>query len=465
MSVLFTIGAFLIVFSILVLAHEFGHFIVAKRNGIKVEEFGFGLPPRLWGKKKGETLYSINAIPFGGFVRMLGEDPAKGKKNKRSYSNQSKRVQVKVLSAGVAMNFLLAWVLITVGFIVGMEPMLGPDDVFPAVDDGRIILEEVEEAEMVESQNYMPFPRVKVYEVGDVLGGLRQGDVIISVDGQGIYSLSGYKDALEGLSSATYVVYRDGAREEVLLEFPSGGQVIVSDVVDGAPGDLAGLQEGDEILSINGQYMHSPGDVISYIQGHSEEVLAFSVDRKGGKVFYEIKPEDGQVGIYLSALLGPSGPKDVTVYSVDQLTAVVEIKDEQYPFYLAPIHAFSETFRLANLTVVLFGDLVSQVFSTGDVPDHVAGPVGIAQMSGTFAREGFIPLMRFIALLSISLAVLNILPFPALDGGKLLFILLEFIIGRKISPKWENYIHLLGYLLILGLIFAITYNDISRLFF
>ena len=110
-------------------------------------------------------------------------------------------------------------------------------------------------------------------------------------------------------------------------------------------------------------------------------------------------------------------------------------------------------------------DFLKSFIGSGEVPDSVAGPVGIAQMTGTFAREGLIPLFRFIAILSISLAVLNILPFPALDGGKLLFILIEFVTGRRVSVKWENYIHALGFMLILALVVAVTYADILRLFF
>jgi regulator of sigma E protease len=132
--------------------------------------------------------------------------------------------------------------------------------------------------------------------------------------------------------------------------------------------------------------------------------------------------------------------------------------------YSAPFYAFGETYRMAKMTGVLFVDFLKQFFGTGELPPTVSGPVGIAQMTGAFAREGFIPLIRFIAILSISLAVLNIFPFPALDGGKLIFLVIEFFAGRKVSPKWENYIHMVGYFLIILLVLAITYKDILRVF-
>ena len=116
------------------------------------------------------------------------------------------------------------------------------------------------------------------------------------------------------------------------------------------------------------------------------------------------------------------------------------------------------------MTGVLFGDFVKSFVASGEIPDTVAGPVGIAQMAGDFAREGIMPFIRFIALLSISLAVINILPFPGLDGGKLIFLLIEFLAGRKVPPKYENYIHVFGYLLLLLLAVAVTYKDILRLF-
>lgn len=547
MGFFFTIGAFVIVFSILVLAHEFGHFIAAKRSGIKVEEFGFGLPPRLWGKRKGETLYSINAIPFGGFVRMLGEEATvKGKLNKRSYSAQSKRTQVKVLVAGVFMNFLLAWVLISFGFMVGMQPLIASDDIFVAVDNGTVSLDEGAVIKLISSgsvaekfgfktgdkliafndepinsdakalnaleapggvykvlrdgtsveiearweatvtggsgsdsdafgvfgvlyHDFISFPRVRIYEVAqDSLAfksGLRDSDTLIAINGKGIYSLNDYDAAIENLTgSASYVVSRNGQRAEMIVESASSKKVIVSNVVQDRPAFSVGLKEGDIVVSVNDTQINSAQQMIEYVASNSGKTLMFLIDRRGESIYYEIKPEDGKIGVYLSELSVSSGPKDVTVYSVDQFSSVLNIKNEQYPIYSAPWYGLTETWRLTKLTGSLFGDLVSQIASTGEVPETVTGPVGIAQLSGTFASQGIIPFIRFIALLSISLAVLNILPFPALDGGKLLFIVIEFVSGRKIPQKWENLVHLLGYLVIIGLVLMITYKDVLRLF-
>jgi len=545
LSIIITVVAFILVFSILVLVHEFGHYIAAKRSGIKVEEFGIGFPPKLWGRKKGDTLYSINAIPFGGFVRLLGMEgkKRKGKVNLKNFSDRSMRVRAKVMVAGVVMNLFLAWLLLSVGFVFGMEPLLGPDDVFTAVDDGVILLQEgaviesIEDGKMaaafdiqegdvlyevgnhkvvdglqlvgflanpegkftvvrenqvldgfissedvanfnelypgdedlfgVEFNDAFFFPRVKIHEVSKdsnaYKAGLRNGDVVLEVNGQQVYALSLYKDLVASLEEAYFTIVRDGVRKEILIDVPVERGVIISSVVKDEAAEEAGVQDGDVVLAVNGKMVQTAAELVTVINESQDEILAFSLNRGGTQVFTEVEPKDGKIGVYLSELY--SGEYDeISVYNIDQYTSVLDIEEEQYPFWSAPLHAFGETWRMTKMTGVYLVDFLKGFFSSGEVPDGITGPVGIAKMTGVFAMEGIIPLIRFIALLSISLAVLNILPFPALDGGKLLFILIEFIAGRKVPSKWENYIHYLGYILILVLFFAVTYQDILRWF-
>jgi len=506
---------------------------MAKRAGIKVEEFGFGLPPRLWGKKKGETIYSINWIPFGGFVRMLGEDAGDSKmmKEKRSFIAQSVRSRVLVIVAGVVMNFLLAWFLLTIGFTFGMEPLLTPDDVYDAVDNGVVHLTEGAEIKNVEAGskaesvgfksgdfvvaindsvidsdvlaliaddpnghykvrrgdesveyklsdyngslgvefgNLTRFPRIKVFSVNKKSAiydaGMREGDVILRVDGREVYALDQYEKLIRGKAKVEYDVYRDGAYEKFIIETGKGKRVIISNVVPGQPAAKVGVEDGDVVVSVNGKEFFDSEEMVNFIKLNADKNLAFIIDRDGEEVYFEIAPEEGRIGVLLSELIDYSGEKDMSLYNVDLLSTVVGVDKIQYPVHKAVYHAFTESVRMAGLTVKMFGGFVKGFFTRGEVPEGVAGPVGIAQMTHVFVNEGIIPLLRFVAILSLSLAVINILPFPALDGGRLLFIIVELLIGKKVNQKWESMIHALGYVVILTLILAVTYSDILHLF-
>lgn len=540
MSYFFTIIVFFLIFSLLILVHELGHFVMAKRAGIKVEEFGFGLPPRLWGKKKGETIYSINWIPFGGFVRMYGEDNGDPKllKSSRSFAGKSMRARILVVIAGVVMNFLLAWFLITIGFTFGMQPLLGPNDVLSAVDKGQVIVEsglkvksvregsltsklgfqsgdlifningkpvddyvmaglkenpagvylvlrsnEIRSIRMDEGSvkalpededlgfefyDYASFPRVKIFDLKNhtamYRAGLRPGDAIVSVNGSQVYNVRDYEELVRGVPTLEYKVYRNGILESFVVERSQAKQVIVSKVLPQSAAEKAGLQDGDIVVSVNGNSITESLELIKFVEEHQTEKLAYAIDRHGQKLFYEIEPVEGKIGVLLSELMSYNEEAGVSLYNADVLSSVVEIKDEKYPFYIAIYKAFGESYRLAELTAKMFTGFVGGLIKSGEVPESVAGPVGIAQMTHVFVQEGFIPLLRFVAILSLSLAVINILPFPALDGGRLLFILIELIMGRRVNPRWESWVHAFGYVLILLLILVVTYSDLARIF-
>ncbi|MEK7547674.1 MAG: RIP metalloprotease RseP [Patescibacteria group bacterium] len=528
MDYFFTIIVFLIIFSVIVLVHEFGHFIMAKRAGIRIDEFGIGLPPRVFGKKVGETIYSVNWIPFGGFVRMFGEDNSdpKAAKSSRSFTGKPMRARAQVIIAGVVMNFLLAWLLLFVGFSFGMEPLLTPKDVFPAVSSGQIVLEAgakvkslavgssaenvgfkvgdivysvngeamtdllfskiskdpkavygvirdgnvyelVDTGSGIEFYDLTPFPRVKFFEVENYTdlykAGLRSDDVIIKVNGSQVYTIEDFEKLIRGVPSLEYEVYRDGMMHKFIIERSESRKVIISSVIAGSPAEKAGIKSEDIILSVNGKEMIDSLELIKFVEDHQNEVLVYNVLRDGQSVPYEIKPENGKIGVYLSELMNYGIDQGVSVYNVDLLSSVIEIKDEKYPFYISIYKGLTETYRLSTLTIDMFIGFVDGFLKTGKIDDSVAGPVGIAQMTHVFMKEGAISIIRFMALLSLSLAAINILPFPALDGGRLLFILIELLLGRKIPQRWESKVHALGYVLILGLILMVTYSDILRL--
>jgi regulator of sigma E protease len=529
--------AFIIIFSLLILIHEFGHFYAAKKSGVKVEEFGIGLPPRIWGKKKGETLYSVNWIPFGGFVKLLGEDSRDLKmlKNKRSFISKPARIRVLIVTAGVIMNLLLAYILLTVGFTFGIQPLiLDENDVFENIKNGNIELEdgifiksvkEGSEAESlgvltgdkivkiegepvnldnfetingsekdeinvtvmrngeelsydfpatggngygIEIYQVLPLPRIAIAEVKkdsfSEEAGLQALDIIISVNDEPIYTVSQYEEALRGANLMNYEVLRDGEIREFEVELVRSNKVIISEVVPGGPADAKGIKKGDIIVSIDGKPLKAAEQLVDINSLSAGKDLLYKVERNGEMQNILLAPgRDGLIGVYPS-ILSSYENREISVFPVSTINSVMNIKDIRYPFWIAPIRAFEESGQLAVLTFRMFGDVIRSIVTSMNVPEGVAGPVGIAQLTHVFVQEGLLSVIRFVALLSMSLAILNIIPFPALDGGRLLFILFEVITGKRVSPRREALVHAIGFLFLMVLIFIITWNDILRFF-
>lgn len=525
MEFLLTAIAFLIIFSALVLIHEWGHFYAARKAGVEVQEFGFGLPPRIWGKKYGETLYSINWIPFGGFVKLLGEDAhdPKALKNKRSFAAKRPRTRLFIIVAGVLMNFLLAWVLLTIGFTFGIQPLIvGPEDVLAGLKDGSIqtthgiVVKEVEEGitsiqpgdrlltmngheifslDQLEQTDWATFdvehedggiPSVSIdpakFETYDVLflpriivsdvkpgsataeAGLQSGDVILEMNNEPIYFMEDYDEALRSDDGITYMVLRDNEVMNFEVEGLEQGTVIISSVFDDSPAREAGVQKGDLVLTVNGETVGTPQELIEQTQSRLGEEVLYQLQRNGEVLELAVQPDEhGLIGVGISDVRSYDR-NELSVYAGDAPASVLKIEDVRYPFWIAPVKALEETGRLSTLTLDMFGNVVRQLTTQFTVPEGVAGPVGIAQLTHVFVQEGILSLLRFMALLSLSLAIINILPFPALDGGRAFFILMEVLLGKRLGGRFEALIHAAGFLLLMLLIFAITYSDILRLF-
>ncbi|MFH1298420.1 MAG: RIP metalloprotease RseP [Patescibacteria group bacterium] len=535
MQTLITIAVFLLIFSFLIIIHELGHFLAAKKAGVKVYEFGVGMPPRIWGKKFKDTIYSINWIPFGGFVRMLGiEDPtsSQAKKSKESFLKKSLRWRILIASGGVLMNLILAFLLLTFGFWIGIEPLIiTSDDFFEGVKEGQVLTEpgfyvyDVEEwstahlagfqvgdriiskdgNKLTEFEDFytladgdamlfqvekfsgetdyievlmtdddlgldlylFDMPRVFVQDVEygsdfyDV--GLRDGDVILKVSGEEIFFFEEMREAFEAVESIDLQVWRNG--EVVFLEGEKDflNKAIISDVVAGSPAEEAGLLAGDRVISINGEWISRPSEIYELTTSSQDNVLRYIVLRNGGRYAYDVmRGEDGLVGIYV-ANLNLYDEASISAYEGVLTTSVLEILPERHGVFGAPAAAVGEIRRLSVMTALMAKDLVGGIVTSGEVSDSVAGPVGIAQMTSVFVQEGFASVIRFLALLSLALGVFNILPFPALDGGRLVFLLFEAVTGRKPNQKLETALHSIGFILLMMLIVVVTYNDIVRL--
>lgn len=348
MSIFISILIFLAILMVAILVHELGHFITAKRSKVKVEELGLGFPPRLLSFKRGETIYSLNLIPLGGFCRMAGEeDPdVPG-----SLAGKSIKTRLLVLSAGSLFMLLFPLLLLPIAYMI---PMARP------VEDGGIQIESVAESSPAE------------------LAGIETGDILLSIDGQEVKTLEEVQQAIE---------YKLG--EEVTLL----------------------LLRDDDLL---------------------EKTLT-------PRTKEETPEGEGAIGIGMGPLRETSA----------------------YPPWEAIPKGLGEYGRLWVAAKDALASLIA-----GEVPlkDAVAGPIGIAQMTGEVAALGAEPLIRLAALISVSLAIVNLLPIPGLDGGRIVFVAIEGIRrGKRISAKKEGMIHLIGFALLLMLIVLVSYNDVMRL--
>src|SRR3989338_105880 len=374
MTVVISGIAFLALLTLLVIVHEFGHYLAAVWSRVRVEEFGFGIPPRamkLFSYK--ETLFSLNYIPFGGFVRLQGENSLDPNERERagSFAAASIPARLFILVAGVCMNLLVAVLLFTFGFWLW---------------------------------NWVP-----TYLTLDELRG---GE----------------------------------ARGEVQVDW----SLYISEVVDGAPAATAGIKEGGVLTAVDGTPVTCVDEVLGLQEG--KHLVTYTVkypETNGGEEFAEeetvkVNLKDGKAGVALSP------------FALD-----LHVSDRS--FFTGVTLALRETWTVTVGTVKGVGVLLKSLAFEQRVPPDIAGIVGIAQLTYTSVQEGFMKYLRLVALLSLSLAVLNILPFPALDGGRILFVAYELLLRRPVNRRVEVITNGVGIALIMALMIAVTWNDILRI--
>ncbi len=522
MTLLFSILAFIVIFSVLILIHEWGHFYTARKCGVKVEEFGFGMPPKIWKykPKNSDTTYTINAIPFGGFVKLYGEDSSDKKllKAKSSFSGKPIWQKSLIVLAGILMNLVLAFVLLYVGLVVGMKPLLlNSQDAFQAIDNGTLEIKEgiivkapglydlgFQDGDKLLSLNGQPIvlgdeidqlgdkakfvltierddkkmdfhginrknegfaefyetlflPRLIVADVDDQNDqGFVNGEEIKSVQGKNIYQFDDLEKILLPVESK--IAHKFEHNWEL---YP----LIISEVLSSSNASRYGLKVGDQLLSVNHKKVHNTGDLYDAMQliGDDGKVI-YEVQRGSTIIEYFIPVNsDGMIGVLISEVKKVSG-RDLYVYSVTKPYSVLKVNDVSYGPLVAVKEAVMEIGKLSVLTIEMFGNVLASIFTKFTIPEGVAGPVGIAQMTFVFVQEGFMSLLRFTALLSLSLAIINLLPFPGLDGGRFFLMIIPMLIGKKINPKFEAIIHFIGFILLMLMIVMVTFNDILRLF-
>lgn len=332
-----TLISSLLVFLLVVMLHEFGHFSIAKLSGIKVNEFSIGMGPKIYQKQKGETFYSLRALPVGGYVAMEGEE--ENSHDPRAFNNVSIVKRMAVVLAGAFMNFVLAFIAFTL-----------------------------------------------------------------------IFSIVGY-----------------GSNE-------------IEKVISNSPADKAGIQSGDLIIKINENKVKDIYDINSIISKNQKEEMDFQINREGNILNLKIKPE----------------------YSVENQMYLIGITSKLDHSILKSISlGANRTLEMSKLIL----KSIKMMFSGSFKMEYLSGPVGVVQLIGSESSKGFLNFLQILGLISVNLGVFNLLPIPALDGGKFLFLLIEALRGKPIDEKIEQGLSLIGISLLFSLMIYVTiFNDIGRLF-
>ncbi len=334
--------------SVLIFIHELGHFLTAKAFGVRVEEFGIGFPPRLWSKKKRETLYSVNALPFGGFVKIQGED-GEAAADERSFSRKNFFQKAGMLLAGVFMNFILGWLTLSVILMIGAPAHL-----------------------------------------------------------------------------------------------------MLTDVAAGSPAASAGIKSGDVVVraAFNNIVLTDPiksDDLVSLVKTAGDQQISLAVKRNGRVIDFNLagrlNPPAGQ---------GPLG------------VALADIGFKAEPFFSSFWDGLREAGQIAGMVFYGFVNLIEKIFVAPQVIQTLTGPVGIFSLAEQAGSVGLIYLFQLMALISVNLAVLNLLPFPALDGGRFLMLIVEKIKGSPISRKIQFAVNAAGFTALVILMIIVTIQDVHK---
>jgi regulator of sigma E protease len=363
---------FILILGVLIFVHELGHFVTARRNGIKADEFGFGFPPRMFGFVKDEktgkfvfvpgnkeirsknTVYSFNWLPLGGFVKIKGEG-GESKEDADSFASKGAWPRIKVLAAGVIMNFLFAWFLISIIFMIGAP-------------------------EAVDNANGNPTAKIQI-----------------------------------------------------------------SEVVSGSPASTMGIQVGDIILK--NENFNSIQDIQNYISEHKGQEITLRVQR-------------GKQVLNLTGTPRSDVPEGQGALGIGLAQTIIN----KYSFFPAIWKGLTTMLDLSLAMIVAIYGIFRNLLIGHGVGADVAGPVGIAVLTKQVTTLGLVYVLQFAALLSINLGIINILPIPALDGGRILFILIEKIKGSPVTQKTEQMIHTVGFIVLIMLMILITLRDVTKFF-
>ncbi|MBU1056276.1 MAG: RIP metalloprotease RseP [Proteobacteria bacterium] len=447
--------AFIIVLGVLIFIHELGHFLVARYFGVGIEKFSLGFGPRLFGKKVGITDYRVSAVPLGGYVKMVGEDPdaeLDPEDISISYSHKHVFKRILIVAAGPTFNILLAAVI-----YFGFFSVVGIEDVTPVIRNIDI-----------------GGPAQKA--------GLAKGDLILSIDKAPVDSWYDIFNAIKRSDGRTLSLNlkRDDSEIAIALspQLNTGQdlfgdevkyydlgisgypeiEAIIGGVSNGFPAQVAGLEKNDKIVAINGEKVNSWNKMQKIILESQGKILLTTIQR--GDSFFDVKitpvlkknknalgeiEESYKIGVSSAGGILPDEDKFLKKFSVIE----------------ALFESVRQTYRFTHLTIVSIAKLIQGKLSI----NTLGGPIMIAEMAGQQAREGASDFLFFMALISINLAVLNFLPIPVLDGGHLFFYFIEAAIGKPVNTKIREIAQQVGIFVLILLMIFVFYNDITRYFF
>jgi regulator of sigma E protease len=451
MSILSSVLWFVIAIGVLVTVHEFGHFWVARRLGVKVLRFSVGFGRPLWRTRAGrdEVEYVIGAIPLGGYVKMLdeseGEVPAS--EVHRAFNRQSLPVRFAVVSAGPVFNFLFAviayWAMFMLG-VSGLKPIVGevaPDSLAAAAG-----FESGQEIVRIADRETHSWESV----IQGIIGGSLSGEPLpVTVDD----SSRGTRDLRLDLSA---VALDDLTRGQFFdrLGFnpmPPEFQPRMGAIFDGKPADRAGLQKGDLILSVDGTPIKTWHQLVEYLRARPEQKIEVVVERAGQKRRLTLTPAAEKENGQTVGKIGAALDEDVR----DQYYAI-----ERYSLIEAFNRAADKTAQVTVLTLRMLWKMVTLEVSV----ENLSGPISIAQYAGVSAEVGVARFLEFLGIVSISLGIINLLPIPLLDGGHLMYYLIELVQGRPVSEQVQFFAQRLGIAMLVCLMGLAFYNDLARIF-
>ncbi len=426
-----TILSFVFVLGVMIFIHELGHFLTAKWIGVKVHVFSLGFPPKLIGKKWGDTEYRIGLLPLGGYVKMAGENPGEVSGKKDEFFSRTKLERVAILVMGPAMNIFLTIFLFTILFMVGIQRPVGLED--------------------------PPVVRFVSADSPAAAAGVEAGDRIVALEGEAVESWLEALDTFHLSPNQTLVMTLDRNGETVQTElaieargeeqigytglFPAV-QPRVEGLTEGYPAEKAGLVEGDLLIKVDDEPIFSNQELIEAIEGKQGESVQLTILRDDVQQEVSVTPvAEGE-----RFLIGIELPSPV---------AMQQIRN--------PVRAFGaaigESVRLTELTFVVLGRLVQRRLSMR----QMMGPIGIARVSGEAARSGARNLFTLMAVISLQLGIFNLLPVPVLDGGHIAIILVEGLARRDFSLQVKERVLQVGFVLLLVLMVTVIYVDLSKI--